>query len=273
MKKSILMICLTAAVFLGSCATEQQTGEITSIYTYEILMPDQPETDILDVNTYTAVHLLYMDIFYRLDLMDALSAEDKAEITGAMMNNISFRYPVNVIIRDYFTEGDLKLGIRLGQDSGPPYIVLMANMDRTNGRMISNEDSFGNAYYVLYYVVNGSMVRESNLFDPSMEQEYLSQDIPNNLADLYLFDEKPDNDRLIQGYLEEGVRGGDPFSRAVAHATWAQYCLSLNDYSGAAAHLEEVSGLRRKVTEEQSDSLQGTLYMMDEEIFIMRNIP
>jgi hypothetical protein len=240
--KRLFLLILAAALFIIIVHVKPDAKE--KPYQFENAFNDSCEKAV-KINKYQFVSRIYENFFYHLQLIDKFSLEEKIDIMKALYLNLSDKYPFTLIIKNYQDRKDLLIAIRIHPENktGIPVFV-MTNYDLKNKKMITKEEELNNAYASLYYLAGDRFVHYSQY---KIDARALEKEGPNNIADIYIFDEKPENDAAAQDMLLKHLGElKDDREKYIPLMTLCQYYLTVQNYAKADETLKEAKKLLYK---------------------------
>lgn len=174
-----------------------------------------------NLEPYYFLHYFYTDVLNIFDLLEPLDLQVKTVMFEKMFNNISEDYPVGIVIKFADREEPLRISYRVFfTENGRPVLIMLTNYDLEKQELLAEYSD--NCYACFYYIFGDKLVDDYHLFSTEKEAEY--QGNLNNLADMYIFDERAENDQLVKELLTEYINTAPAqISKFIGHLTYAQY--------------------------------------------------
>ena len=249
---------------------------------YYLIIRDRINKNHLGLNEFYPIHHLNQDIFLRFDLIKKIERSDRARYLKEILNNLSYKEPVHLIVKNYQKGKDLILAVRLQKtgNSKSPHLLLVSNYDVQRKKIIRENGDFQYAYAKLYYIAGEKLVYYGDEYNKKKERELRKKNNLNSLASYYLFDDLSKNDKTIKPLLEKAIQIGAPDEKLIARLTLSQYYLLKKNIKSARHQvklcrkeltrlekLEKKEALRGKKAEKMSfSSLREIIILAEDEI-------
>lgn len=231
-------------------------------------VPDEENSaNLYNLEPYYFLHYFYKDVLYFFDLMEPLDLTTKTLMFEKMFNNLSADYPVGIFLKIAGWDEPLCISYRVLSNEDGMFVVMVTNYDLKQQEILA--DFSENCYARLYYIFGDKLVNGDKLFSAEKEEDY--QTNLNNLADLYIFDERVENDSLVEDLLFEHLDTTESaVLRYVGYLTLAQYYMITDDLEKAEENLAEAEMMFADYfTEEDKTNLGLPFIVTKEEVQIM----
>lgn len=204
------------------------------------LPEDESSANPYQLEPYYFLHYLYTDVLYFFGLLDELDLRTKAEIFTKLFNNMGEGHPAGIIVKFAGRDKPLRVSYRVFAKEGILVVFMTTNYDYEKEEIL--ERFTWDCYCRLYYIVGDKLVNENYAYSEDKEEIYRAN--LNNLADLYIFDDRLENDHLIEELLLEYINSSySATSKLVGNLTLAQYYMVMNELEKAQESLAEAEAL------------------------------
>jgi len=233
------------------------------------LPEDESSENLYNLEPYYFLHYFYIDVLYFFGLLDQLDLHTKAEIFAKIFNNIGEGYPAGITVKFADQDEPLHVSYRVFANESSALVFMTTNFDFKNEEFLERYTL--DCYVRIYNVFGDKLVNEYYLFSEEKEELYKAN--LNNLADLYIFDERVENDHLVEGLLLKYINS-DPslVSKFVGHLTFAQYYMLINDPEKARERLAEAEVLFANLEEKDKEDWGLPLVITKEEAQIIAQV-
>jgi hypothetical protein len=214
------------------------SAQIESI---EFSLPEEESSaNPYQLEPYYFLHYLYTDVLYFFGLLDELDLPAKTEIFTKLFNNMGAGHPVGVVIKLAGHDEPLRVSYRVFADGDMLLVYMTTNYDYQKEEILKRFT--WECYSQLYYIAGDKLVNDNYIYSEEKEEIYKVN--LNNLADLYIFDERAGNDHLIEELLLEYINSSySATSKLVGNLTLAQYYMVMNELEKAQESLAEAEAL------------------------------
>lgn len=264
MRRICVLLCLVALLALAA-------DGLTAAEKYEIVIGGaETAVNPEGLNPYFFLNYFYTDALLNLDLLGRFTIEEKTAMVKRLFANLREEYPAKLIVKDYIRGKDLEIAYRILNGKGGRSLVMLTNYNARTKRIVTG-GNLAEAYATLYYIKGKKLVSNHYIYTKELEDK--NKDNPNNLADLYIFDDVDENDAAIEKMLLEQIGTvGIPSRKFVALSTLCQYYLSVKDLNKTKETLQQAFNvLENEITEKKE--YWGVLYtVMREEYAISSNL-
>ncbi|MBN2737087.1 MAG: hypothetical protein JXR70_08915 [Spirochaetales bacterium] len=202
MKKRIVIFFLVIIVFQGFGQVDAEK------IPYFLEIVDIQHTKKLELNEYSLVHNMYMFLFYQFELTERLSPDDKAFILTQLLENFKKGQQVNFVLNNYRDEDKLFVKFEILDQDKKQALLMRSNYQIKTKEFVSPGELTGdwnNFFAIFFNWEQGRLVKEDHRYKKDLEQSYRDKKDWLSLADLYLFDEKSDNDDKVKELLQKNL--------------------------------------------------------------------
>lgn len=252
MKKGMYVVVLTAALTVLCCVSNVTTDAHKQAQKpYEIkIIPESSDVDIqrndlLDnINPYYIAHHFALDLFIRQGI--DFGRNDQLQIIYNIAQFLNEDTKIHIHIKDFKDMGRLEYYIGYLEKNGKRSVLVTSNYDVTKQRLLRDGENPRNTYAVIYYIIGDKLVRYDQVHNDEVFQAHADNN--NNIADMYLFDERPENDESIEGLLLKDLQNdslGDNHV-LIAWVTLAQYYTLKGEQNKAATAVDKARELSTK---------------------------
>jgi hypothetical protein len=230
----------------------------------------------LELNEYFLIHYLYSDIFFRFGLHKRFSLEDKIRILAAVLYNLDYQAPVNLIIDGFSEEDPLVVSIQLMKFGQQRSVLLATNTDPRGSRIYVGMENIAKTYKRSYLIVEDQLIALQDLYSRSRETSIIEENRADRLARFYIFDGNLSNDSVAEGLLIGSIREAEtPLERSRLELMLSRCYISRNRLVEAQALLLAVGRQLSKGTPGGAiqeggarDELRDTYSIVYEELLI-----
>jgi hypothetical protein len=227
----------------------------------------QKQENWLQLNEYFLIHYLYSDIFQRFGLHKILSLEDKIRILAAVLYNLDFQTPVNLIIDDFSEEGSLVVSVQLMKFGQQRSVLLATNTDPKGRRIYVGVENVAKTYKRSYLIVEDQLIALQDLYSKRRESALIEDNRADRLARFYIFDGNLSNDTVAEGLLIGSIREAkNPLERGRLELMLSRYYISRNRLVEAQALLLAVGS--QLAQSGGGDELKDSYSIVYEELLI-----
>lgn len=259
-----LLFSLVIVFALSTCASAQIE------YIGFSLPEDASSGTPYQLEPYFFLHYFYVDVLYFFDLLDKVDLQTKMEMFAKILNNIREDYPVELVIKFDDWDEPLRVSYRVFASEGRQIVFMTTNFDLENQETLPAYT--WECYAHIYYIFGDKLVNNYYLFSEEKEEVHMTD--LNDLADFYIFDERVDNDHLIEDLLLAHINAGDEplVSRFVGYLTLTQYYMVINELEKAGKRLAEAEGLFEELREKDKENWGALLTMTKEQVEVIAQI-
>jgi hypothetical protein len=262
--------------FICGMALNADPVDLTTV-PFEFGCPKDAVPNTMNLMSYAFVYDIYMDVFARFELDGKLSTVDKAQVVHFISTYLSFEYPIAFSVLDFQGGQRLIISFRLKKTKEDTVMLMSTNFNVKTLKIVAEGSDMAGTYARLYYIRDGKFVNSNALFDAKKEKELLKAKLDvsvakNGLADMYIFDERTDNDYRIEALLDESLKAAaDDQARIAPLMTLAQYRLATNDIGKAELLVAECDGLSKKGT--INENISRFTQFLREQLVMMKALP
>jgi hypothetical protein len=216
-----------------------------------------PDKSYQALNPYYFVHYFYLYIIESYRLSSRFDTNARLDMISKTFYSLSSARPTKVTIRDY-DGADLMLTFTLFNDGFMHVLNLRSNYLLLEQRFLKEQEDYKKAL-VSFDITARKMVPERCKF--SAEKEAKLKDNLNNLADLYIFDDIAENDKLIEDNLQQYIKATvKPMEQLGGTLTLIQYYTSIKDFANAKAALGKASQIMRDLLSDPKELQQAKAF-------------
>jgi hypothetical protein len=227
----------------------------------------QKHENWLQLNEYFLIHYLYTDIFHRFGLHKLFSLEDKIRILAAVLYNLDFKTPVNLIIDNYTEERSLVVSLQLMQIGQRRGVLMATNSDPKGTTIYAGVENVAKTYKRSYMIVEDQLIALPDLYSRRRESAIIDENRADRLARFYIFDGNISNDTVAEGLLIGSIREAEtPIERSRCELILSRYYMSQNRLVEAQALLLAVGSQLARAG--GSDELREGYSIVYEELLI-----
>lgn len=157
------------------------------------------ESNYLKIDDFYLTHYLYIDLFLREDLFPDATLEDVSSILKAIKKYVSIENKLDIEIEKPDKSNYLIRIVVFKKDDGTELLIAFTNWS-TKKRKFEKEIKMENDSYTRWYYLNGNKMTYRK--DMSNQNDYFNIS-KSDLANVYLFDELPENDSKIKSTIDE----------------------------------------------------------------------
>jgi len=167
---------------------------------FEIFRENETSTHELGISKFHFVHQTFADSFFMLNLYKELSYDEMAVILQNIYNGVTLKDKVRVEYQEtapaigkvvYFTKEDPEKG---------NIFVMLTNFSNATRKFEENPD--GKDQLARWYFIKGDkLVYRKDIYTKEKEEASKNGE-PYELIDLYLFDDKSENDKLVKTLID-----------------------------------------------------------------------
>lgn len=221
------------------------------------------------LNPYYFLHYLYTDVLEFFDLVDQLDLQTKIEIFEKIFNNLGEDYPAGLVIKFAGWDEPLRVSYRIFANESSRSILMTTNFNLEQEKTLKRHTL--DCYARGYYIFGDKLVNLNYLFSEKKEEALLSD--LNNLADFYIFDERVDNDHMIEVLLLAHINSDEPpVGKFIGYLTLAQYYMVINELDQAQKTLAEAEVLFANLEETYKENWGAPFAITKEELEILAHL-
>lgn len=180
----------------------------------------------------------------------------------------------NVIQINNFSKNDnLQLSYKYWKMKGDILLIIGSNYDKESNKI--NSKTTGKEFGTMFNLNNGHLVYYKNSYDPKKESEIKLSNNKISLANYYLMDGNPENDKLIVNLLIEVINNQESsnLNRFIAKLTIGQIYLIEMNFPKAKSVLKQAENEIKLFEGSKELSIVNNIYMeFDKEIKIMQKL-
>ncbi|MBN2440674.1 MAG: hypothetical protein JXJ04_04995 [Spirochaetales bacterium] len=251
--------------------TPVPTPTVEKPYYIEIL-PSLTDKDYT-INPYSFIHSFYSMVFYDFRLTTLIPLEERKEIMKTVYDEILLGSQVNFIIKKYMDVDKLSFVFYTFSSRQGLICELKTNFDEGAEVLVPLDmpkEEWKRCVSINYQLINTKLVHKSEMYSFAAEQNLLENNDFVELAHLYIFDEKEENDDQIREILDKIIRrnsGNDLGIKARLELVF--FYLLNNDISSAEIIMSQINQL---MPEEAGSTLYTDFIITNEEMEILKTI-
>ncbi|MCW7504101.1 hypothetical protein [Leptospira paudalimensis] len=176
-----------------------------------------------ETNPYYLSHILEMRIFRHLKL--DFSPSEIESMVDFMITHASKEHPNQIYLPGFEKDADLIIGFRYIEKEGDLLFLVVTNFNVETNKIDTSD--FQKQLATICQVKSNRFVYFEDLYSVKKETEYKEEGKLLSLANLYLMDEDPNNDQLVEPLLDKILKDETihPLEKFYAFLTKGQQAL------------------------------------------------
>lgn len=217
---------------------------------------DKSDTNVkYKVNDFYSVYYVYMNVIRALDINEELSDHEIEKIICIIIDNLKKRKIVQLQIDNHRGTGTLRVTLRpeIAPKKGKAILWIVSNYN-ANAKQVVTGEAEKDAYATFFYLEGDKLVKYQYVSQPKSDADLKKLSV-NNLADYYLLDGDPANDKLgFNLLLKEIEKMGDVPDRALLYMTLSEYYLLSQRVERAKECLDKAEAIIRGLNDNKRKS-------------------
>ncbi len=245
MKKTSLLLIIIASLFLIAALPSFKSGD------YRIIVENSDKNVDYKADDFYSVYYVYMNVIRALGVSDRLGERDIGKVIFMIIDNLKKGNVVQLQI-DKYKGGTLRVTLRsdIAPKKDKPGLWIISNYNAKTKQVVSGEDQ-KDAYATLFYLVGNKLVKYQYAHEPKTDAELKKMSV-NSLADYYLLDGDPGNDKVGRDLLiTETEKPGDMPDRAMLYMTLSEYHLLAGKVESAKQSLDKAQAAMESIKDEK----------------------
>ncbi|TGM65306.1 hypothetical protein EHQ96_15840 [Leptospira levettii] len=222
-----------------------------------------------ETNPYYLSHILEMRIFRHLKL--DFSPSEIESMVDFMITHASKDYPNQIYLPEFEKDADLIIGFRYIEKEGGELLFLVVTNFNVETNKIDTSD-FQKQLATICHVKSNRFVYFEDLYSDKKEAEYKEEGKLLSLANLYLMDEDPNNDHLVEPLLDKILKDETkhPLEKFYAFLTKGQHALIQRNFVVAEDIKSKSSTYLTSLKGEDKERAEYILKLFSKELETMK---
>jgi hypothetical protein len=258
----------------GSSGTNSEDIVVDPPYYIETF--EMQEKKNIHINTFYYVNHFFLHVLTNFGILDSLNNEDVEYIVGETLKGLSSGEPVNFIYNRFSGEKKLAISLSIVAKDKNNYLLLLTNYDSKKQDVLpldTPKEKRQDCFTSIYYIAPDKLVNENHFYSKEVENELKKSGNLLNLADFYIFDEKPDNDVLIEEILTKAYANQKkPEDKFQAAILFSLYYMMIDKPDLALSALENARTLLDKNIKTNKKNLNDALKIQLQEIELINRL-
>ena len=198
---------------------------------YIEVLPSPVEKEYI-INPYSFIHSFYSLVFYDFRITDIISIEDRKYIMNKVYTGIGSGAQVSFVIKKYLGVDKLSFVFFVHSNTHEMTLQLKTNYDEGAGVLVPLEipkEEWKHCVSAIYNLIDLKLVHKKNMYSFIKEETLLEERQFVNLAHLYIFDEKEENDSQVEEILQNIIKQNSGNEKSLIASLELSYFYLLNN--------------------------------------------
>ena len=230
----------------------------------------------IKINAFYFINHFMVNILSGFDLLDKLKNDDREYIIEGSYRALSNKTPVNLMFNNYKSKNKLAFSFSIISKEKKDYLLILSNFDLIKKDVLSLDtprEKRKDCFSAVYLISGDKLVNENHFYSIEVERELKKSGDLNNLADFYLFDEKTENDPLIEGILAQAFKTEkNPDEKLQTSILLSLYYMMSGKLDLAGSALDSAKSILDKNMNGKKDVWEKALEIQREEIVLINKL-
>ncbi len=209
-------------------------------------------------NLFYPVHYLYLHILDSFNLRNKLSFDQRKDLIEKLTKIISKNNSARLTFFKFLGNEDLIFIIKMEKVPTDKLvydeIFIISNYDFKKKKIVYGDD-LKDAYATFFIIKNDMIINYHYMYSKERDEEIKKQNIPNNLADYYIYDDNPANDDEAEKILEDEIENTkDINNKFVCIMTLSEYYMIKGDIIMAGKLISNGKSLLKNIDKEHKEN-------------------
>ncbi len=257
-------------------ALSSESEEIVTDPPYYIETFEVQKKESIHIDSFYYVNHFFLHILTNFGILDRLNDEDVEYIIEETLRALSNKEPVNFIFNRYVGDKKLAISLSIVSKDDKNYLLLLTNYDSVKKEALpldTPKEKRKDCFTTIYYIAPDKLINENHFYSREIEDTLKKAGNLMNLTDFYIFDEKTDNDSLIEEMLTKAYgsskKAEDKFQIAVL---FSLYYMMVRKTDFALTAIENARTILEKDMKENKKNLKLALDIQYQEIQLIRKL-
>ena len=225
----------------------------------------------IEILPYFFIHQVNFRLIEVTGLGDRLNMEDRIHIVSGLLNLMSYDAPGVIEVPNFQNGKPLQFSFQLKNVKGYPTLVVSSNLSTKDGTLTKTETA--DTYATMFHIIHKKAIHYSQLYSAETEKQLEKGKRYVELADMYIMDERSDNDNRVRGLLDQVLKNSSssPLDRFSATLSRGQVEMAQRRLDSA----KEMENQAKKILEGIKDEGEYTralqvLHLYSSELELMK---
>jgi hypothetical protein len=184
--------------------TGEKSGDMLADTPYYLETFEVQKKENIHISSFFFVNHFFLHVLSNFGLLERLKQDEVEYIVEEMLKDLSLKEPINFVFNNFKNGKKLAISLSVVTKEKNNYLLILTNYDSKKRDVLPLEtprDQRKDCFSSIYFIAPNKLVSENHFYSKEIEDELKKAGNLSNLADFYIFDEKTDNDSLIEELL------------------------------------------------------------------------